>query len=188
MEFTCVDEATGKVLFGGVCDDPSPLQEPGRLVIEEAAPPDTYRHEGAWVAIPVRPSLNHQWNWTTKVWEDPRTLEEHKAARKQVIKRSRDEFINGGFTWDGSTFDSNTISQLRLSGVHAKSLREPGMSETWRLADNSWRTLNATDVGGVYQALEDHIRSAFQTQALLESQIDSAVDQAEVEAVIWPTP
>lgn len=184
--FTAVDPTTGQVQFQGTADDAQALAGPGVQIILDRAPANTYWSGSAWVTIPARPSAAHVWNWTTKAWEDPRTLADHKTAKITQLKRARDGYIHGGFTWDGSVFDSDTVSQMRLMGLQNKALRDTAMVESWRLADNTWRSLNATQALQVWDTFEQHLRTGFQTFAVLEAQVLAASTEAEVSAVEWP--
>lgn len=118
-------------------------------------------------------------------WQDVRTLQETKAARVAAMRDARDAHINSTFTWDGSEFDADQVSQSRLLGA-AWSASRPGFVPTpWRLADNSWRVLDAEDTAAVYGALEQHLRAAFLAFAEREAEIAAAESVAEVDAVKW---
>jgi hypothetical protein len=186
QQFTCIDATTGQVLYSGTGDDPQVLETPDIEVVLEIAPPGTYRAGGAWIAIPARPSSAHVWNWTTKVWEDPRTLADHKANKIISLKSQRDLFLNSGFVWSGSTFDSDPVSQTRLLGLRVNAQNNPSMVEQWRLANNTWRSLSATDALAVWDAFETHMRSAFQTFATLEAQVLAATTVSQIDGITWP--
>jgi len=183
--FTCVDAATGEVLFSGTADDIEALESPGVVVVQGIAPDNCYRHQEAWVVIPVRPSTAHVWDWGSKTWSDPRTLADHKATRIRVLKIARDAHLNGGFWWDSSFFDSDLVSQMRLLGLKQKAQSDASMVEQWRLADNSWRELNASDALAVWDAFETHLRNSFIAFASLEAQVLAATTVEQVEGVTW---
>jgi Domain of unknown function (DUF4376) len=185
--FTCIDSTTGEVLFKGMGDSLEAVTSPGTLALEEIAPDNTYRDlvSNIWVQIPSQPSTSHEWDWNTKEWVDPRTLQSHKADRVQALRQAREEVIAAGFTWDGSAFDSDMKSQTRLLGLRVKAMSDPGMSEQWRLQDNTWRTLSATDAMGVWGALEQHIRQAFITFSVLEAQVLAASSIEQVSTISW---
>lgn len=184
--FTCVNSTTGEVLYSGVADDLAALETSKVEVIAETAPSNTYWDGEDWLEIPARPSAAHTWNWGTKTWTDPRTLADHKATRMRYLKAARDEYLNGGFTWDGSVFDSNLVSQLRLLGLKNKAQTNALMVESWRLQDNTWRELDAEDALAVFDTFENHLRGAFQTFAALEAEVLAAETIEEIEEVVWP--
>lgn len=150
---------------------------------------------GEWVEIPVgvwtgwqaRPSPTHRpaWRGGLVVWLDPRPIEMARAARVAAMRDARDAVLNSTFTWDGSTFDADQVSQTRLLGAVVAAL-EPGFDPTlWRLADNSWRELTGTQLRAVYQALQQHVRASFTQFGQREAAINNAATVAAVDAVTW---
>ena len=118
-------------------------------------------------------------------WHDTRTLAEAQALRIAAMREARDAVLNGTFTWDGSTFDADQVSQTRLLGAVVAAL-EPGFDPTlWRLADNTWRELTATQLRAVYQALQQHVRACFTQFGQREAAINAATTVAAVDAVTW---
>jgi len=101
-----------------------------------------YIHAGAIIAMPPQPSPHHIFNYATKQWEDPRTLADLKAAQWELIKQARSQAEYAGFTWDGSTFDSDALSQNRITGAVTLAQMSPTFVINWILADNTTRTLN----------------------------------------------
>lgn len=114
------------------------------------------------------------------------------AARRTrqwaLIKQQREAREYGGFTWDGSTFDSDPESRNRIMGAAqlamlAKSSGQP-FEITWVLADNSSRVLSADEMIAVGAALGSHVSALFATGVVLRQQI---ADSPEPETVAWPT-
>jgi hypothetical protein len=138
--------------------------------------------DGAAVEFPARPSLNHTWNWCSLEWEDQRPLEAIKVSKMVELKAVRDSSL-ATFTWDGSVFDSDPNSKINLLGLYTASQAPEFSSETWRLADNSWRVLDASDVSGVWAALQVHVRTCFGRFAMAEAAVMSATTAEEVAAV-----
>ena len=122
-------------------------------------------------------------------WVDARPLSEHKAVRWSAIKRERSQREYAGFAWDGSTFDSDAISQSRIQGaVQLANIGPAAFSIDWTLADNTVRTLSGADMVAVGLALAQHINGLHVISRGLRAQIDAATSVAEVESVVWPTP
>ena len=186
--FTCVNTSTGEVLYSGVGDDPESLASESVTVFLEKAPLNSYRDlvNNTWEVFPDQPSPIHTWDWTVKAWVDQRTLEQHKADKLKALKTTRDTFLHDGFTWDSSRFDSDLVAQTRLLGLRLKAQGDPAMVETWRLQDNTWRQLNATEALAVWDTFEQHLRNAFQTFAVVEAQVIAAETIEQVEGVTWP--
>jgi len=131
------------------------------------------------------PSEHHTFNWQTKQWEDPRTLQEIKDAQWALIKKARTRAEYAGFTWDGSTFDSDAISQNRITGAVTLAQLSNTFTIDWTLATNQVRTLNQSEMLQVGAALGVHVQTQFAKGQSLRVQIDAATTQAEVEAVVW---
>ena len=126
-------------------------------------------------------------NITTLNWEI--NISKLKAVKRATIKRARGIAEYAGFTWAGSTFDSNAISQQRIaSAVQLASLSKAAnqpFSITWTLADDTLRTLTADEMIQVGLALGEFVQTNFQKAQALQQQIDAATTKEEVEAVVW---
>ena len=125
------------------------------------------------------------WNTLTKQWEDPRTLDDIKAAQWALIKQARSQAEYAGFTWDSSTFDSDATSQNRITGAVTLAQLSSAFTIDWTLATNQVRTLNQSEMLQVGAALGVHVQTQFAKGQSLRVQIDAATTQAEVEAVVW---
>jgi hypothetical protein len=144
-----------------------------------------YCDNGASAPIPPQPSPHHVFNYTTKQWDDPRTLADLKAAQWSLIKSARSQAEYAGFTWDGSTFDSDTLSQNRITGAVTLAQLSPGFTINWTLADNSTRTLNQADMIATGVALGVHVQTQFAKAQGLRLQIDAASTPGQVAVVVW---
>ena len=123
----------------------------------------------------------------------PGGLEVARGRQWSKIKQIRNQLEQSGFTWDGSTFDSNMISSIRWTATLGKASREhlrgnAEWTETWKLADNTYRVLTATDVIAVDDARYAYVKGLHTTCAILEAQVNDPAKTtiAEVEAVSWP--
>lgn len=130
------------------------------------------------------------WSNATMAWKDQRSLDQARMDRWQVIKAQRTAREFGGFTWDGSTFDSDTESQSRIQGAAqlatlAKLAGQP-FEVDWTLADNSVRTLSGDDMLAVGQAMGRHVMAVHGAGRALRARIESAETLEEVEAATWP--
>lgn len=144
-----------------------------------------YESNGSAVRIYDAPSDSHTFNWQTKQWEDPRTLQDFREAQWATIKQARTNAEYVGFTWDGSTFDSDAISQNRITGAVTLAQMSPEFTIGWVLADNSVRTLNQMDMLQVGGALGQHVAAIFAKAAGLRAQIEAATTREAVELVVW---
>jgi len=164
---------------------------PSSLKYERSSDPDDVR-AAPWVAVvgskiteTFPPSPNHIFNYATKQWEDPRTLQDLKAAQWALIKQARTAAEYAGFTWDGSTFDSDAVSQNRITGAVTLAQLSNTFTIDWTLATNQVRTLNQSEMLQVGAALGVHVQTQFAKGQSLRVQTDAATTQAEVEAIVW---
>ena len=58
-----------------------------------------------FVSIGESPSQHHTFDYTTKHWIDPRSLDEIKAQKWDEIKSQRDRLEFGGFEFKGNVYD-----------------------------------------------------------------------------------
>jgi hypothetical protein len=157
------------------------------LVLRQEPPKNSYWDFAteSWVGAPPKPSEHHVFNYTTKQWEDPRTLADLKAAQWDMIKRSRSQAEYAGFSWDGSVFDSDAISQQRISGAVTLAQMSPDFVIDWTLADNSVRALIRAEMVAVGIALGMHVQMQFAKAQGLRLQIEAASTPEQVAAVVW---
>lgn len=101
------------------------------------------------------------------------------------IKAKRDELEWAGFTWDGSTFDSDPTSQSRIQGAVILAMQDPQYQVTWTLANNTTRVLSNADILAVGLALATHVETLHARAQALRTQIDAAQNVAEVNAISW---
>ena len=141
---------------------------------------------GKVTPLPPKPSDSHVFNYAEKVWVDPRSLGDLKAAKWDAIKAARDDAEFGGFNWAGSHFDSDAISQSRIQGAVQLAAMTPGFSLEWTLADNSIRTLNAADMAAVGAALGAHVAILHADARELRTQINAATTAAQLDGIRWP--
>lgn len=135
------------------------------------------------------PGVGFEWNPATEQWVDGRSLVEHRAARWAVLKAQRDVLERSGFEWDGSTFDSDLVSQSRIQGAAqlatlAKIGSQP-FSITWTLADNTTRALDADEMIAVGMAMGMHINALIAQSRALRDAIEAATTIEEVQEISW---
>lgn len=131
-----------------------------------------------FVSIGEPPSPHHTFDYTTKQWIDPRTLDEIKTQKWAEIKQQRDQLEFGGFEFEGNIYDSDQVSQGRIMGAAAA-----GVDQTWTLADNTTAELSASQLQQLYAALQAHIASVHERGRIAREKIENAQTIQEVEAV-----
>ena len=183
--FTAFDLLTGQVLFGGSAYNPVDMATPQIGILLDVD------HRSGWLdanghhELPPKPGSSHVFNYSTKQWEDPRTLADLKAAQWAQVKQARSQAEYAGFTWDGSVFDSDAISQQRISGAVTLAQMSPDFVIDWTLADNRVRTLVRAEMVAVGIALGMHVQAQFSKAQGLRLQIEAASTPEQVAAVVW---
>lgn len=125
------------------------------------------------------------WDESLVQWIDPRDLNALKAAKWDEIKAARTAAEYGGFTWDGSPFDSDSASQQRIIGASQLATLTPELEIDWTLADNTVRTLNAQQMNEVGIALGVHVNAQYVHARTLRQQISAAQTTQELESIVW---
>lgn len=142
---------------------------------------------GEYHQIPPQPSSIHIFNYDTKQWEDPRTLNDFKADKWAQVKACRDAQEFGPFSWGALTFDGDAESKSRLSlaAMAAQAAIASGQvwEVDWTLADNSTVTLSATDVIGVVQSMGANITAAHQNARIKRAAIEASQTIEELDAI-----
>ena len=131
-----------------------------------------------FVSIGDPPTHNHTFDYTTKQWTDPRSLDEIKAQKWAEIKSQRDRLEFGGFAFEGNVYDSDQVSQGRIMGAVSA-----GVDQTWTLADNTTVELSASQLQQLYAALQAHIASVHERGRIARQLIFDAETKEQVEAV-----
>lgn len=147
---------------------------------------DGYIQNSTFIQKTPKPSVYHVFDWTTKTWIDPRTLEDLKSEKWEEIKAIRDQKEYGGFIWNNYNFDSDQISQGRILGAAQLATILPSYSVDWTLADNSVITLNSADVLNVAAAMGQYVSGIHSTARGLRDDIQSSTSAVELQQISWP--
>lgn len=181
-------DSEGRIHNAGTCaDDDYTLQGAGGLLVAEGEANRFahYRDGSELKVLPPKTSERHVFNYQSKQWVDPRTLPEHQAAQWEVIKAARAVAEFGGFKWDGSTFDSDSVSQGRIQGGVQLAGLVPGFLIDWTLTDNTVRNLSASDMVNVGVALAQHVGFQHAKARALRQQINAANSLQEIISIVW---
>lgn len=147
---------------------------------------------GKLVRIPEQPSRDFQFNWKTKEWEDPRSLEDLKYLKWLEIKEARNAAEFAAFTYKRMKFDNDPTSWRRLSDYisaakSAISLGEP-FSVEFTLANDKVVTLSSTDLVNIEFARIRNVMKVFSHALKLRKQIQEAKSEKELSEVFWNAP
>lgn len=183
MKIKCeVDPATGRVTeqsshYGPTVD--------GEVYCDSLIHGECYVSSGAVHAVPPAPSPAHTWDWPSKSWV--LSLADAKDAKWAEVKAARDAREFGTFRWNGFDFDGDVQAQrrLNLAVLAAQAALMAGGSWTmdWTLFDNSTKTLSATDMIGVVEALGANIAAAHEAARAKRTLIEAATTVEQLDAI-----
>lgn len=162
----------------------------GILLVKDGVDWSTHHvHEGKVRSMGTRPSAAHRFDHESKSWKDPRTLDDLKATKWSDIKKERDALEFGGFNWEGLVFDSNPISQQRITLAAQAALISQTVGEVftraWTLADNTQVALDATQMLSVAAAMNAHIELAHTRARALRQGVASSGSTRAINKVVW---
>lgn len=143
---------------------------------------------GTLTNVGPNPGSSYRWDVTSESWIPD--VPKAKADKLQQLKTIRNQKESGGFTWDGSIFDSDPMSQIRVQG--GVSLAQTAVSSgqpfsiDWTLKDNTVRTLSGSDMVAVGLALAEHITAIHELYRDLKSEVDTATTVQQIDNINWP--
>lgn len=140
----------------------------------------------------AEPPKKSVWDESTSAWHSLQSLEEIKADKWAEVKSMRDRLEFGGFAWDGSGFDSDQLSQARISSTALAATLNPQATFDWTLQDNTTRTLTAAEFVQMATAMLVHVETLHATSRVLRQQIESFTEDTPahrdaVAAIAWPS-
>ena len=188
MNFTVYTQATGQVLYSGSADEPEALLQLGQAVHLGDAFEGGYILGDQHFPLPARPSANHVFDYATKQWEDPRTLEDLKAAKNQAINMARAAANSSFFMFQGHRIAVDPLSRSDIDAAHGSILMlqalPPGWPGGWKSMDNE--IVPIPDVAMWAQFYGTMVATGtanFNHSQTLKAQLAAASTPAEVEAV-----
>ena len=176
---TTIIDSNGKPAYSISGDkDVISLNTPSDCFAVNDPPKSNMFYQDGWVEIPAQPSTFHTFDYTTKQWIDPRSLDEIKAQKWAEIKAMRDQLEFGGFEFDGNIYDSNQVSQGRIMGAAGA-----GIDQTWTLANNTTVELTAQQLKELYAALQAHIAGVHERGRIARQLIFDAETKEQAESI-----
>ena len=147
--------------------------------------------EGEVIPLPERPSMQHVFNYSTRVWEDPRTLQDLKDAKWEEVKRWREAatvaplLVTRFGVFDGDAAGMDNIKSTVLGLREAAEIGAAPATVTWTLNDNSTVDLTPVEFSEIAAMLLARGDAAHQRARVLRDQIEAATTQADLEVVQW---
>lgn len=109
----------------------------------------------------------------------PLTFEETKSEKREAINTERDRLEQAGFVYDGSPFDTNQISYMRLLGASQTAQTALAMGQgfniEWTLSDNTIRMMSAEDMIGIIPAFAMYSGALHAKASALKALVDAVL-------------
>lgn len=155
------------------------LNKPNGCLAVEDPPKNDMFYDNGWREMPPKPSLHHIFDYASKEWVDPRSLEEFKAHKWAEVKAERDQHEFGGFEFNGDLFDSDLVAQSRINT--AASL---GVTVDWTTQSNKVVTLTSDQLSELLKALAMHVTAIHERGRLARTAILQSTTKQEVSDVV----
>jgi len=148
-----------------------------------------YIENGSVVAMPPRPSDVHAFDYATKQWVDPRTLDQIKLEQWTAIKVARAVELTTPLTTPFGPFDATDAGQKSITDavLLLQTMEQLGTPTTidFTLANNTTATLTTAQMVQVGLLLGQRTQQIYGHGRLRRDAIAAATTAAEVEAVVW---
>jgi len=129
--------------------------------------------------------VNGVWTlgWTVRD-KTPEELAEDTKQKKAAIKTRRDEAINAGTTINGVSVATDDLSQQRITGAALAANIDNTTTVKWKLPDDTFVTLDATQIIGIAQNVRAHVQACFDREAELLAALEAG-QSYDIDAG-WP--
>lgn len=195
MKFAIVETVTGRIVQNCECPDVAEAQAicgVGQHSLEVAQTVQNHTHyidNGAPVAFVPAPTPHHTFDWPTKQWLDPRTLQDHKDTKWKSIKASREAAIDAPLVTAFGVFDSRAADRNNITDavLMLQTLAALGTPTTidFTLADNSTVLLTTAQMVTVGLLLGQKVQSAHARARAKRLAIDAASTLIQLEGITW---
>lgn len=189
-KFTIFDTLTGRVLYGGTADNAGIMVEEGQSLYTEEAYINGWLDNGVHFTQPESPSVFHVFDWVSKQWFDPRTLQDLKATKNSYINIERLKANQSTFTFNGKQIAVDPLSRGDIDATHGIILLTNAMPVDWV---GGWKAVDNTFVAipdkatweSFYTAMVSQGSINFAHSQALKAQLAAATTIEEIEAITW---
>ena len=192
MRVLIFEKATGKVLqitegseesFSGFATDTTDY-------IESDMSGTMYVSDGQIFQATEAPSIYHIFNYATKQWEDPRTLDDLKAVKNIEINKARLQANQSSFTYGSYQISCDALSRSDIDGINGIVTLTDAMPVDWigfwKTADNSYVAIpDAATWTLLYSAMVAQGQTNFAHAQELKALVASATTEAELDLIVW---
>jgi len=127
-------------------------------------------------------TLGMFWDGSRMVAQLPANL---NAQERKRIKERRDKALVSGTTINGVTVATDDLSQQRITGAALAATVDNTTTIKWKLPDDTFVTLDATQIIGIAQGVRAHVQACFDREAELLAALNTGEDY-DIDAG-WPT-
>ena len=170
------------------------LEDHGVVEVATVQPPSVTAEQSADQAAPVKEGSVWMQSWVVRN-KSAQELAVAKLAKWEAVKTLRDQHIDGGcFILGTGTFDSDPISRSNITGAalgaSISASQEQEFSISWKLADNSIKTLNGAQMIAVGMGVLTHVATCHAVAQQFGLAIDAATTFTALNAIDldtgWP--
>lgn len=186
------ETATGRILRNVSCPrEAIDIQiGPGEGYVEgDFSSEDFYVLDGVAIPIPANTGgIFHKFDYATRQWYDPRTLEQVKQAKNGAINAARLRANTSFFVFRGKQIAVDPLSRSDIDAAHGAFLLAggppPGWPGRWKAIDNTFVDIpDLATWAQFYGTMVATGTANFQRSQALKAQLDAATTIAEVEAI-----
>jgi len=149
-----------------------------------------YVLDNVMVEKPERPSIYHEFDYTTHTWVDARKIEDVKLAKIQYINEQRLLANQTSFTFNGKEVATDPLSRSDIDGVNGEVALTNQLPVTfpnvWKAMDNTY--INIPDVAtwtSFYKTMVSRGTENFIHAQELKLAVEQASTIQEVENITW---
>jgi hypothetical protein len=121
--------------------------------------------------------------WTENAWVVPFSVLKTRKLAAMAAARYAEE--TAGVTVSGTEIKTDRESQSLITGAALQATQNSDYSTPWKCS-NGFVTLTAAQILAIAQAVRAHVEAAFAKEATVDTQIEAATTQTELDAVVWP--
>lgn len=92
---------------------------------------------------------------------------EYKLLVRTEVKARRDKAMEAGTTIGGVSVATDDLSQQRITGAALAATVDSTTTVKWKLPDDTFVTLDATQIIGIAQGVRAHVQACFDREAEL---------------------
>ncbi|SEF22743.1 protein of unknown function [Variovorax sp. NFACC28] len=141
-------------------------------------PRNHYIVNGQPVAMPMRPSADHVFDWSTHTWRDPRSVADLRANLKAEIARRRWELEVAGLSMsDGLQVGTRREDRAALAAAIAD-MAQTGIEEIDFKTPGGFRRVTRKALQEAAKAVALHVQVCFSAEAAHDALIDSITERS----------